>query len=50
VYLTPILVYFYILIMVLVCALSCRSRMDVVATLGLLSNPPLLTLWLEVGR
>jgi hypothetical protein len=24
--------------------------MDVVVTLGLLSNPPLLILWLEIGR
>jgi hypothetical protein len=43
-------VYLYMLIMILTCALNCRSWMDVVVALGLLSNPPLLVLWLEIYR
>jgi hypothetical protein len=43
-------VYLYILIMILTCTLSCRSWMDVIVVLGLLSNPPLLILWLEIGH
>jgi hypothetical protein len=42
--------YNYIFIMILACALDYRSWIDVVATLGSLSNPPLLILWLEIGR
>jgi hypothetical protein len=42
--------YNYILIMIFACALGYRSWIDVVATLGSLSNPPLLILWLEIGR
>jgi hypothetical protein len=48
----PILEFCYncILIMILACALCYRSWIDVVVALGSLSNPPLLILWLEIGR
>jgi hypothetical protein len=47
-------VYKYILIMILDCALGCRSWIDTLVTLELLSNLSILTLWLtlwlEIGR
>jgi hypothetical protein len=43
-------VYLYILIMILACALSCMSWMNVVVALRLLSNPPLWILLLEMGH
>jgi hypothetical protein len=48
----PILEFWhnYILIIILACALGYRSWIDAVAALGSLSNPPLLILWLEIGR
>jgi hypothetical protein len=40
----------YILFMILDCALGCRSWIDTLVALRLLSDLPLLFLWLEIGR
>jgi hypothetical protein len=43
-------IYLYLSIMILACALSCTSWMDVVVALDLLFDPPLLIIWLKIGR
>jgi hypothetical protein len=43
-------VYLHILFMILDCALGCRSWIDTLVALRLLSDLSLLTLWLELGR
>jgi hypothetical protein len=43
-------VYLYILFMILDCALGCRSWIDTLVALTLLSDLSLLILWLEIGR
>jgi hypothetical protein len=52
VHLTTILefVYLYILIMILDCALGCRSWIDTLVALRLFSDLSLPILWLEIGR
>jgi hypothetical protein len=52
VHLTTILefVYLYILIMILDCALGCRSWIDTLVALRLFSDLSLLILWLDIGR
>jgi hypothetical protein len=44
-----VLVYPYILVMILACALDYMSWIDVVAALGSPSNLLLLIIWLEIG-
>jgi hypothetical protein len=52
VYLTTVLEFFYlyILIMILDCALGCKSSINTLVALRLLSDLFLLILWLEIGR
>jgi hypothetical protein len=44
-----VLFIFLSFLLILACVLGYKSWIDVVVVLGSLSNPPLLSLWLEIG-